>query len=132
MAVRKKRIVALDDSAIIVRMLEVLLGSNYEFRGFTKADRALAFLEVQEADLLILDIDMPEMNGIEVLDRIRANPESAMPIIMLTSNNDKGHVLECFKHGANDYALKPIDEEAFIQKINKLLYMKKRKDVKEK
>ena len=132
MAVRKKKIVALDDSAIIVRMLEVLLGNNYEFRGFTKGERALSYLASQEADLLILDIDMPEMNGLEVLGRIRANPESEMPIIMLTSNNDKEHVLECFKRGANDYALKPIDEEAFIQKINKLLYMKKRKDVKEK
>ena len=66
MAVRKKKIVALDDRAIIVRMLELLLGTNYEFRGFTKEERALSYLESQEADLLILDIDMPEMTGIEV------------------------------------------------------------------
>lgn len=70
MAARKKKIVALDDSAIIVRMLEVLLGNNYEFRGFTKGERALSYLTSQEADLLILDIDMPEMNGFEVLDRM--------------------------------------------------------------
>lgn len=121
MADREKKIVALDDSAIMVKMLEVLLGTNYEFRGFTKGDRALTYLASHKADLLILDIDMPEMNGLEVLDRIRANPELKIPIIMLTSNNDKEHVIECFKRGAIDYAIKPIDEEAFIQKIKKLL-----------
>ena len=90
MAVRKKRIVALDDSAIIVRMLEVLLGSNYEFRGFTKADRALAFLGVQEADLLILDIDMPEINGFEVYDAIsKISSDGELPYIAFLTGKDE-------------------------------------------
>lgn len=116
-----KQIVAVDDSPIIVKTLEVILKNKYQFRGFTKGERALEYIKGRDIDLLILDIDMPELNGLEVLDRIRIKDNNDMPILMLTSNNDKNYVLECYKRGANDYALKPIDEESFVKKIEKLL-----------
>lgn len=117
----KRSIVAVDDSPIILKMLECLLKEKYAFRGFTKGDRALTYLQERFVNLIILDIDMPDMNGVEVLDMIRNELHLETPIIMLTSNNDKNHVVECFKHGANDYVVKPIDEAAFMQKLEKFL-----------
>lgn len=115
------RVIAVDDSPMIIKMLEVMLGNKYIFRGFTKSDRAVEYLRTKGADLLILDIDMPDIDGLEVLEKIREDFGQKMPIIMLTSNNDKDYVLECYKRGANDYAIKPIDEEHFLKKIEKLL-----------
>lgn len=118
------RVIAVDDSPIIIKMLEVMLANRYLFRGFTKSDRAVEYLRTKGADLLILDIDMPDIDGLEVLEKIREDFGQKMPIIMLTSNNDKKYVLECFTRGANDYAIKPIDEEQFLEKLEKLLNIK--------
>lgn len=117
----QKQIVAVDDSPIIVKTLEILLGNKCQFRGFTKGERALEYIKQKNVDLLILDIDMPDMNGLELLEKIRIENRKEMPILMLTSNNDKNYVLECYKRGANDYALKPIDEDIFMKKIENLL-----------
>lgn len=117
----KRTIVAVDDSPIILKMLECLLKGKYEFRGFTKGDRALTYLREKYVNLVILDIDMPDIDGFDMLDMIRGDLQLNMPIVMLTSNNDKNHVIECFKRGANDYAVKPLDELLFMQKLEKLL-----------
>lgn len=119
----KKSIVAVDDSGIILKMLEKLLGEEYAYIGFSKGMRALKYLkESRTPDLIILDIEMPVIDGYEMLDMIRKKEElKDVPVLFLTSNKDKEHVVKAIQGGANDYIAKPVDEEVFMDKVRKLL-----------
>ncbi len=119
----KRSIVAVDDSMIILRMLEKLLSKEYVFHAFSKGMRALKYLKDEgRPDLIILDIEMPEIDGFKMLEMIRQKDElKEVPVLFLTSNRDKDHVVKAIEGGANDYTLKPIDEEVFMDKVRKLL-----------
>lgn len=125
----RKCIVAVDDSGIILKSLEKLLAETYEFHAFTKGMRALKYLKEEDTpDLIILDIDMEGINGYEMLEMIRKKEElKDVPVIFLTSNNDREHVVKAINGGANDYAVKPINEEVFMDKVHKLLQEEKEK-----
>lgn len=124
----KKSIMAVDDSGIILKTLEKLLSGTYEYHAFSKGMRALKYLnEEATPDLIILDIEMPEIDGYKLLEMIRGNESlKQVPVLFLTSNNDKQHVVKAVSCGANDYAIKPIDEESFMGKVRNLLGEKKK------
>jgi CheY-like chemotaxis protein len=118
----KKQIVAVDDSGIVLKMLETLLAGQYDFHAFSKGMRALKYLKENTPDLIILDIDMPEIDGYEMLRMIKENMFlKELPVIFLTSNNDKQHVVKAVQGGANEYVVKPIKEDVLMQKIHTLL-----------
>ncbi|MCM1386687.1 MAG: response regulator [Bacillus sp. (in: Bacteria)] len=118
----QKQIVAVDDSAIILKMLEKVLGGKYELRAFVSGTRALQYLKDRTPDLIILDIDMPEINGYEMLEKIKERGHlQDVPVIFLTSNNDKSHVVKAVAGGARDYVVKPIDEDVLMDKVRLLL-----------
>lgn len=117
-----KQIVAVDDSAIILKMLEKVLGEKYELHAFVSGTRALQYLKDRTPDLIILDIDMPEIDGYEMLKRIKEKGHLVeTPVIFLTSNNDKTHVVKAVAGGARDYVVKPIDEDVLMEKVRLLL-----------
>lgn len=76
--------------------------------------------------LLLLDIRMPKINGIEVLENIKKHVDlKSMPIIMLTTTDDPREVDKCHKLGCNSYITKPIDYNAFLEAIKNLgLFLK--------
>lgn len=123
----KKSIVAVDDSMIILRMLEKLLSEEYDYHAFSKGLRALKYLKEEgRPDLIVLDIEMPEIDGYEMLEMIRKRDElKETPVLFLTSNNDKEHVVKAIDSGASAYVVKPIDEKAFMDKVHRLLNDKK-------
>lgn len=125
----KKSIVAVDDSGIILKTLEKLFVGKYEYHAFSKGMRALKYLKEKDTpDLIILDIEMPEIDGYQMLEMIREKPDlKQVPVIFLTSNSDKQHVARAVSGGANDYAIKPIDEDVFMDKVRKLLREEKKK-----
>lgn len=114
----KKLVVAVDDSGIILKMIGKVLGERYEYHAFSSGKRALAFLQDRTPDVIILDIAMPEMDGYEMLKRIRSKEYLGnVPVIFLTSNADKEHVIKAIEGGANDYVIKPIDEDILLDKV---------------
>lgn len=125
----KKSIVAVDDSGIILKTLEKLLGGKYAYHAFSKGMRALKYLKEEDTpDLIILDIDMPEIDGYQMLEMIREKSDlKQVPVLFMTSNSDKEHVVKAVNGGANDYAIKPIDEEVLMDKVHKLLKEEKKK-----
>lgn len=125
----RKCIIAVDDSGIILKTLEKLLAGTYEYHAFSKGMRALKYLKEEDTpDLIILDIEMPEIDGYEMLEMIREREDlNQVPVLFLTSNSDKQHVVKAINGGANDYAVKPIDEESFMGKVHKLLKEEKKK-----
>ncbi len=71
--------------------------------------------------VILLDIKMPRMNGIEVLRYIRANPKFMLiPVIMVTSSGEEKDLVESYKLGANSYVVKPVDIVQFIEAIKVL------------
>jgi CheY-like chemotaxis protein len=73
------------------------------------------------AYILLLDIRMPKIDGIEVLRKIKADPElRTLPVIMLTTTDDPREIEKCHKLGCSNYITKPIDYEAFVNAIRQL------------
>jgi CheY-like chemotaxis protein len=71
--------------------------------------------------VVLLDLKLPKMDGIEVLRRIKADPRTrTLPVVMLTSSGEERDVLEAYKLGANSYIVKPVDFSTFVQAIAEL------------
>ena len=123
---RKKRIVAVDDSNMVLKTLKnVLDKEEYELHAFSSGTRALEYLEQKEKipDLIILDIEMPIMNGYDVLKRIKQILHLRLvPVLFLTSNNAKKEVMKAVSGGVNDYMVKPIDKDVLLKKVQLLLH----------
>jgi CheY-like chemotaxis protein len=74
-----------------------------------------------EAALLLLDINMPRVDGIEVLRRVKADPRTnALPVIILTTTDDPREVERCYQLGCSVYITKPVDYSAFIEAVKRL------------
>ena len=117
-----KSIVAVDDSALILKMLGKVLDTKYELYPFVEGNRALEFLRKKAPNLIILDIDMPGMSGFDMLEKIKEIDHlKGVPIIFLTSNKDKDHVVKAMTSGASVYMIKPIEETILLKKIDGLL-----------
>ncbi len=118
----QKCIVGVDDSSLIIKMLEMNLSENYEFHGFVKGMRALKYMKDNIPDLIILDMDMPEVDGFEMVRLIKNEYIlKDIPILFLTANSGKHNVVRAFQAGVNDYVVKPINDVILHQKIEKLL-----------
>ncbi len=75
----------------------------------------------EQAYMLLLDIRMPRMDGVEVLRRIKAHPElHSLPVIMLTTTDDPREVAECYSLGCNSYVTKPVNFDDFSEVIKRL------------
>lgn len=84
-----------------------------------KGDKTLR--DEDKAYLLLLDINMPKMDGLEVLKRIKSNDElKTIPIIMLTTTDDPREVEACYKNGCNMYITKPIQFEKFAEMLYRM------------
>jgi CheY-like chemotaxis protein len=71
--------------------------------------------------LLLLDIKMPRVDGVEVLRQLKSDPQTALvPIIMLTTTDDPREIQRCYELGCSVYISKPVDYQAFVEAINRL------------
>lgn len=117
----KKTIVSIDDSNVVLMSIEKILSEKYQVKSFSKVMRGMHFLKLNVPDLIILDIDMPEMDGMEALKHIKEREElKDVPVIFLTSNADREHVVNAVALGAVDYMIKPVKEEILLSKIRKI------------
>ncbi len=74
-----------------------------------------------EGTVVLLDLRMPRMGGIEVLERVKADPKTAkVPIIVLTTTDDPREIERCYELGCNIYITKPVEYEGFIEAIRRL------------
>jgi CheY-like chemotaxis protein len=71
--------------------------------------------------LVLLDINLPRVDGVEVLSQLRSDPEShKLPVIMLTTTDDPREVRRCYELGCNSYVTKPVEYEKFVEAIRRL------------
>jgi CheY-like chemotaxis protein len=125
-------IIAEDDDGhaeLIVDALEES-GIRNDIIRFTDGENTWKFLENEAAKdpdsfnnsfLLLLDINMPGLNGIEVLRRVKSHPKlKSIPVVMLTTTDDPREVEQCYKLGCNIYVTKPVDFAKFSEKLKRL------------
>ena len=118
-----KTIMVVDDNPDIITIVKTILeGKGYNvFSAFSGAE-LLNMLKGQKPDLIILDIMMPEMDGLEVLSRLKAMSETAtIPVILLTAKVQYEDVLGGYKLGADYYITKPFTSTQLVNGINLLL-----------
>ena len=118
----KKRILAVDDTAITLSRISEILQKDYEVITANSGMRAIKYLQEEKPDLILLDIRMNPMDGIETLRDIRKMKDrSDIPVIMLTGAEDKKTVIEIAKLGICDYILKPFVDEELQFRIQRVL-----------
>lgn len=114
----RKRILAVDDTAIILTRISDILRNEFDVITVNSGARALKYLGQEKPDLILLDIQMTPKNGIDTLREIRAMDGRAdIPVIMLTGVEDKESVLASFKLGISDYILKPFSSDDLLKRI---------------
>ena len=117
----KASILVVDDQAAIVLSSQYKLKSQgYDVDTAENGEEALTRIEQKNYDIVLLDIKMPLMNGIQVLEFITAK-HPYTDVIMMTALDDYSMATECMEKGAKDYLLKPIDLTELVSRINSLL-----------
>jgi len=119
-----EKILIIDDDATMVNLLSTILEiDGFETRKALSGKEAFKLLSEEGApDMVLLDIMMPEMDGFEVLARLRNDPATKkLPIIMLTARTDDKDIFEGWRRGADEYVTKPFDPRDLVETIRTVL-----------
>jgi two-component system response regulator ChvI len=108
-----------DDRNILTSVTMALEAEGFRVRSYTDGAEALRGMTAQPVDLAVLDIKMPRMDGMELLQRLRKG--SAVPVIFLTSKDDEVDEVLGLRMGADDYIKKPFSQRLLIERIRALL-----------
>jgi two-component system response regulator ChvI len=108
-----------DDRNILTSVSMTLEAEGFAVRTYTDGAEALRALTQQPVDLAVLDIKMPRMDGMELLEKLRRSSE--LPVIFLTSKDDEVDELMGLRMGADDYIKKPFSQRLLIERIRTLL-----------
>jgi len=117
------KIMIVDDDATMVNLLATILEiEGFEVLKALSAREAFSVLDEDMPDLILLDIMMPELDGFEVLARLRREPETRnLPVIILTVLSDGRDMLKGWKEQADEYVTKPFDPAELMETIRKVL-----------
>jgi two-component system sensor histidine kinase/response regulator len=130
-AVPVANVLVVDD---VIKNLQVvgtmLRNAGYAVTPATSGAEALKGLRVRVPDLVLLDMMMPEMDGLEVCRRLKADPSTqSVPVIFLTANNEMEHLVKGFEVGAVDYVTKPFNAPELLARVRTHLELKQARDV---
>lgn len=118
------KILAADDQPIILKSLKLKLEQvGFEVFGASDGNEAIRIFDEQTPNLAILDLNMPEKSGFEVIKYIREVAKSSIPIIIMSGNDDEKTILEAFNLGADDYIEKPVGLNEVAVRVRRLLKM---------
>jgi DNA-binding response OmpR family regulator len=124
---RDATILIIDDSKMVTRHIEkVLHVRNYKTLSAINAKEAFEVLETRSFNLIVLDMELPDIHGLEFLQKIRLQERfDLLPIIAISGSNDAETVRKALKLGAGDYIKKPFNVEEFTLKIDRAVLMQK-------
>ncbi|MEC9345363.1 MAG: PleD family two-component system response regulator [Pseudomonadota bacterium] len=120
------RVLVVDDVAPNVRILEAKLSSEYyQVSTASSGPEALAQVERENPDIILLDVMMPGMDGFEVCRRLKANPAvSHIPVVMVTALSDVSDRVQGLEAGADDFLTKPVNDLALFSRVRSLVRLK--------
>ncbi|MDR2923721.1 MAG: response regulator [Treponema sp.] len=114
----KKKIVVVDDNIEILSALKNTLKNIYEVYSGLSASKMFDLLKHIKPDIILLDVEMPEMDGYEALQKLKSDAQyREIPVIFLTSMNDEESRKKGFDLGAVDYIRKPFDTPSLLERL---------------
>ena len=121
--VETAKIAMVDDEEMNIEVVQGYLEQE-GYRNFlrtTDATQALALIDQSKPDVVLLDVMMPEISGLEILEKMRADDGMChIPVIVLTTSCDERDIHDCYDSGANSYVQKPVDLAGFMAAIERL------------
>ena len=125
----RPRVLIVDDEPMNVMLLERLFTREYDVVTASNGREALELLNTKPFDCLLLDIMMPGMSGLQVLETLRAEPITAdLPVILVSALADRQDVVRGLKLGANDYVPKPIEMDVLSARVQTQVMLKQLQD----
>lgn len=118
-----KRILVVDDDAMNLRIAEMILTkANYEIEKVTSGEECLAFLQVAKVDLVLLDVEMPGMNGMDTLTELRKNEQLAeLPVMFLSASEDIAEKVADGTCQAQGFIKKPFLPPSLVAEVEKVI-----------
>lgn len=118
----KNTILVVDDDKTNLALAQKILMPRYRIAASNSGRGALKYLENHHPELILLDINMPEMDGYEVMQQIRAKEDTKMiPVIFLTADNLAETEVKCFQMGAMDFVTKPFVPDILLSRVDKTI-----------
>jgi putative two-component system response regulator len=115
----RKKVILVDDNPINLKLARNTLMGKYDVFTVPSAEKLFELLEKTLADIILLDVMMPEMSGYDAIKVLKSNPRTAnIPVIFLTSKSDTNSELEGFIHGAVDYVSKPFSPQLLLKRVD--------------
>ena len=123
-------LLVIDDEPDNFDVIEAFLSNqDYRLHYVASGHEAIAFLETFEPDVILLDVMMPGLDGVEVCQHIKARPQwKSIPIIMVTALHTKQDLARCLEAGANDFISKPVNSFELRARVQSMLRIKKQYD----
>lgn len=119
---RRKHILVVDDNSMILRLVKEHLHDKYDVATALSGKIALKFLQKKKTDLILLDYEMPDENGVVVLEKLRAsNATKDIPVVFLTGVTESKKIKEALAMKPQSYLLKPINRDRLLDTIEKLI-----------
>lgn len=117
------RILIVDDSkGTVVTTKKILTSNGHEVDGVLNAKKALELIRMRYYDVVFLDVNMPHVDGLHMLEQLRAFELDHEPAVcMLSAVSDHATIITSIQKGAMDYLLKPVDQQILLTKVNELL-----------
>lgn len=118
---RRSRIILLVDDARenLLILKAIIEGAGYTFMGARSGGECLGYVQRAVPRLILLDVEMPEMDGYETCRRLRGSQSLRQtPIVFLTARNDAGSVRQGLEAGGNDFMTKPIKKNALLERVD--------------
>jgi len=117
---RRRKILIIDDEPSICQSLSLILRANFDVSSAVDGEEALGMCELELPDLILLDMKIPKMDGVEVMRRLKERA-SNVPIIVLTGGSTVKNIVHAIKNGAHDFINKPFDIEELKTSISVIL-----------
>ncbi len=122
MPARRPLILIVDDNAMILRNIKAILNNDYDVAVAPSGAHALRSISANKPDLILLDYEMPEMNGKQVMEKLLENDDyKDIPVIFLTSLDSRQRVIELLALKPAGYMLKPADPDILKSKVKDIL-----------
>lgn len=107
-----------DESGSLKLLKDILMGECHHVRAFNNGELALRSVEIEAPDVILLDMRMPEMNGLEVCQRLKEKPHLRdIPVIFISGASDVEDKMRAFQAGGVDYITKPFQKEEVIARV---------------
>lgn len=116
-------ILVVDDDDVIRETLDELLSAEHSVQTADTAEKALAKLEAQRFDVVLTDISMPGLNGMELLEHV-VEKYPGTPVIIISGHSDQDHAHGLISRGAFDYLLKPFRLEVVEESVRRAIHQK--------